>query len=82
MRAQTIQTDHFHYNCHANAPTNPAMPRSDVPTMSMPLRVAAPWLWMAIGGEMPEAEDPVPEPALGEIGGVKVLLLPAPAGAY
>lgn len=54
--------------------------------MSMPLTcVAAPWLWIAMGGEMPEADEPVPEPepVLGDIGRVKVLLLPAPpAGAY
>jgi hypothetical protein len=51
--------------------------------MSMPLRAAPLWLWIAMGGEMPEADEPMPEPVLGEIGGVKVLLLPAPlAGAY
>jgi hypothetical protein len=32
---------------------------------------------------MPEpVEPPMPEPALGDMGGVKVLLLPAPCGAY
>jgi hypothetical protein len=50
----------------------------------MPLTCgAAPWLWIAMGGEMPEADEPVPEPVLGDMGRVKVLLLPAPpAGAY
>lgn len=51
--------------------------------MSKLLRPAALWLWIAIGGEMPEpVEPPMPEPALGDMGGVKVLLLPAPCGAY
>jgi hypothetical protein len=55
--------------------------------MPLLLRAAAPWLWMAIGGEIPEVKEPVlepePEPALGDMGLVKVLLLPAPpAGAY
>lgn len=56
--------------------------------MSMLLtRGAAPWLWIAMGGEMPDADEPVPEPkpepVLGDMGGMKVVLLPAPpAGAY
>ena len=68
--------DRCDYSCHAKVPTKPATPRSNAPTMSMPLRAAALWLCMAIGGEMPEADVPMPEPALGDKGGVNVLLLP------
>ena len=40
------------------------------------------WLCTAIGGEIAEVDVPVPEPPLGEMGGVKLLLLPAPAETY
>src|SRR5947207_1977772 len=77
----------LHYNCHANPAPKPTRPKNEAASMSVPpTRRAAPWLWIAMGGEMPDVGDPVrepaPKPVLGERGGIKVLLLPSRAGAF